>query len=143
MAADNPASNPSVDPSGQGEKARARARLGKTLKGKYRLESMLGIVDPSRPESDGSLSWDDAITEQIRLGDTEVWEIYSSTADAHPIHLHLTSFQVVSRQKFTGAINPKARMNGATGGVLSDVRLRGKPTPAAANERGWKDTVVM
>lgn len=37
MAADNSASNP------DDEKARARARLGKTIKGKYRLESMLGI----------------------------------------------------------------------------------------------------
>lgn len=43
MAADNPASNPSVDPSGQDEKTRARARLGKTIKGKYRLDSMVGI----------------------------------------------------------------------------------------------------
>ncbi|NUP06397.1 MAG: protein kinase [Polyangiaceae bacterium] len=43
MAADNPASNPNADPAGQDEKARARARLGKTIKGKYRLDSMLGI----------------------------------------------------------------------------------------------------
>jgi len=43
MAVDNPGSNPSVDLSGQDEKARARARIGKTIKGKYRLDSMLGI----------------------------------------------------------------------------------------------------
>ncbi|MBL8742932.1 MAG: hypothetical protein JNK04_17605, partial [Myxococcales bacterium] len=43
VAADNPASNPSVEPAGQDEKSRARARLGKTIKGKYRLDSMLGI----------------------------------------------------------------------------------------------------
>ena len=43
MAADNPASNPSAEPEGQDEKSRARARLGKTIKGKYRLDSMLGI----------------------------------------------------------------------------------------------------
>ncbi len=41
--AENPASNPSADPAGQDEKARARARLGKTIKGKYRLDSLLGV----------------------------------------------------------------------------------------------------
>jgi predicted Ser/Thr protein kinase len=43
MAADNPGSNPSADQSGQDEKARARARIGKTIKGKYRLDAMIGI----------------------------------------------------------------------------------------------------
>ena len=43
MAADNPTSNPSADPAGQDEKARGRARLGKTINGKYRLDSMLGV----------------------------------------------------------------------------------------------------
>ncbi|NUO50932.1 MAG: serine/threonine protein kinase [Polyangiaceae bacterium] len=42
--AENPASNPSAaDPGVQDEKARARARLGKTIKGKYRLDSLLGV----------------------------------------------------------------------------------------------------
>ncbi|MBL9027611.1 MAG: serine/threonine protein kinase [Myxococcales bacterium] len=41
--AENPASNPSADLAGQDEKARARARLGKTIKGKYRLDSLLGV----------------------------------------------------------------------------------------------------
>jgi eukaryotic-like serine/threonine-protein kinase len=43
MAADNPGSNPSADQSGQDEKTRARARIGKTIKGKYRLDAMIGI----------------------------------------------------------------------------------------------------
>jgi spore coat protein A len=33
-------------------------------------------------------------------GATEVWEIVNMTADAHPIHLHLVQFQIVSRQRF-------------------------------------------
>jgi hypothetical protein len=33
-------------------------------------------------------------------GSTEVWQIINLTADAHPIHLHLVQFQLVSRQKF-------------------------------------------
>jgi len=33
-------------------------------------------------------------------GDTEVWEIVNLTADAHPIHLHLVQFQIISRQNY-------------------------------------------
>jgi spore coat protein A len=31
-------------------------------------------------------------------GDTEVWEIVNLTMDAHPIHTHLTQFQLLNRQ---------------------------------------------
>jgi spore coat protein A len=33
-------------------------------------------------------------------GTTEVWEIINLTADAHPIHTHLTQFQILNRQNF-------------------------------------------
>lgn len=51
----------------------------------------------------------------IPLGRTEVWEIANATKMAHPIHMHGTSFQILSR-------------NGA---------------PPAPFERGWKDTVLV
>jgi FtsP/CotA-like multicopper oxidase with cupredoxin domain len=40
------------------------------------------------------------ITEMPIEGETEVWKIINLTGDAHPIHLHLTQFQLVSRQKY-------------------------------------------
>ncbi len=33
-------------------------------------------------------------------GETEIWEIVNTTADAHPIHTHLTQFQLLSRQNY-------------------------------------------
>jgi FtsP/CotA-like multicopper oxidase with cupredoxin domain len=39
-------------------------------------------------------------TETPRVGSTELWEIANLTGDAHPIHLHLIQFQVISRQPF-------------------------------------------
>ncbi len=39
-------------------------------------------------------------SELPREGDTEIWEIVNITADAHPIHLHLVQFQLISRQAF-------------------------------------------
>ena len=95
-----------------------------------RLQPMLGTAD------DGAIMWDEPTTELPQLNDAEVWEIVNSTEDAHPIHLHLVSFQVLSRQKF------KADQDTASG-VLDDIRLLGQAKPPAANEAGWKDTVQM
>ena len=39
-------------------------------------------------------------TELPRVGSTEVWQIANLTEDAHPIHIHLIQFQIVSRQNF-------------------------------------------
>ena len=39
-------------------------------------------------------------TETPREGATEVWEVANITGDAHPIHIHLIQFQVISRQTF-------------------------------------------
>jgi FtsP/CotA-like multicopper oxidase with cupredoxin domain len=39
-------------------------------------------------------------TELPQVGSTEVWQIANLTEDAHPIHIHLIQFQIVSRQNF-------------------------------------------
>ncbi len=57
---------------------------------------MLGTMN-----ADGTpnpLGWGDPVTERPTRGVTEVWELHNFTEDAHPIHLHQTQFQVVSRQ---------------------------------------------
>jgi len=86
-------------------------------------------------------------------GDTlEEWELINTTVDAHPIHLHFTQFQVLNRQRFdvgkylaaTGYVDPGTGLvtPGQGGSVPVTPFLRGRPTGAPANERGWKDTVV-
>jgi bilirubin oxidase len=50
--------------------------------------------------------WEDAVTENLTLNTTELWELNNFTEDAHPIHLHLIQFQVVNRQAFGGAARP-------------------------------------
>jgi len=44
------------------------------------------------------LLWDDPITENPAVGATEVWELYNFTEDAHPIHIHEVTFDVVNRE---------------------------------------------
>ena len=106
-------------------------------------------------------------TERPAVGDTEIWEIINITADAHPMHLHLTSFQVLDRTPFEA--NPWITQYDAllvANGVLpghgppnqynvknADGAIGGNPAiegflklderrPPLPYEMGWKDTVI-
>jgi len=104
-------------------------------------EALLGTVDLTDPMNPvgNALKWTDTtgvstpvivtlengamvpvnVTENPTVGDTEAWEMYNFTADAHPIHLHLVRFAVVNREVIGGAVRP--------------------PEPW---ETGYKDTVI-
>jgi FtsP/CotA-like multicopper oxidase with cupredoxin domain len=105
-------------------------------------------------------------SELPKEGETEVWEIVNTTADAHPIHLHLVQFQLLNRQNYdvkkymasyaaayggtiTYGFGPPNDYNvpnadGSVGGNPAVGRfLRGPANPPEANEAGWKDTVQM
>ena len=41
------------------------------------------------------------VSETPAEGTTEVWEIVNTTADAHPIHTHLATFQLINRQNYS------------------------------------------
>ena len=95
-----------------------------------RLKPMLGTVNH------GVLQWHDPVTENPMLNSTEIWEIYNQSEDAHPIHLHLVSTQLISRQKFMARIDEE-------NGKPTDIRLIGQPQLPGPDEQGWKDTWVM
>jgi FtsP/CotA-like multicopper oxidase with cupredoxin domain len=40
------------------------------------------------------------VSETPKEGSTEIWEIVNTTMDAHPIHTHLATFQILNRQKY-------------------------------------------
>jgi spore coat protein A len=91
-----------------------------------RLIQRLGTTVPLY---DGTFArnYEDAPTETPSAGATEVWRIFNTTGDTHPIHFHLVNVQIISRQPF------------------HDARLRvlGPPRPPDENELGWKETVRM
>jgi spore coat protein A len=107
-------------------------------------------------------------TELPTVGSTELWEIINTTADAHPIHVHLIQFQLMNRQGFNvtqyrglydtlfpgGAFKPgfgpplpynTANADGALGGnpavspFLPGANIQ-LPLP---EESGWKDRLKM
>ncbi len=82
------------------------------------LRSMLGEVN-----ADGTGSprrWHDPVSQNPSTGATEIWEIFDFTEDAHPIHVHVTQFQVINREPIGG----------------------GTIVPPSPSETGFKDTVV-
>jgi FtsP/CotA-like multicopper oxidase with cupredoxin domain len=68
-------------------------------------------------QMEGSMAWDNPITENPKVGDTEIWEIYNATGDAHPVHLHLVHFDVLDRHEFTADVIDQSvvQHNGAVG----------------------------
>jgi FtsP/CotA-like multicopper oxidase with cupredoxin domain len=102
-------------------------------------------------------------TENLQVGDTEVWEIVNLTVDTHPIHLHLLQFQLLNRQAIDGVgysaaygmpmpgMGPPMPYDVPT--AATGMKLGGNPdvTPFLlgtarlpdVNERGWKDTFRM
>lgn len=58
---------------------------------------------------------------------TEIWAIWNSTGDAHPIHIHLNRFRILGRQKADDSGNP-----------LPGIENFSLPEP---NEMAWKDVV--
>jgi spore coat protein A, manganese oxidase len=102
-----------------------------------RLQTMLGTL------VQGTLVYSDPITEQPRAGKSEVWEFFNTTADAHPIHMHLVDFRIVNRQDFAIATVDKTNSDGSTGAsVVSAPQFLGSPVAAPPHEVGKKDTVV-
>jgi FtsP/CotA-like multicopper oxidase with cupredoxin domain len=62
--------------------------------GMYTMESIPGFTEKT---VNGVTT---CYSELPKEGETEVWEIVNLTADAHPIHLHLVQFQLLSRQNY-------------------------------------------
>jgi spore coat protein A, manganese oxidase len=68
------------------------------------VEADLGTLNPDGRGN--PLGWDEPPTEFPEVGAIEVWELYNFTEDAHPIHIHEITFEVVSRQPFGGIRRP-------------------------------------
>jgi spore coat protein A, manganese oxidase len=85
------------------------------------------------------------VTETPKAGTVEDWVYVNLTADTHPMHTHLVTFQVIGRTPFDAAAYDEAHEPSSGGGVPGGI----DPTPYATgpmqppdpSERGFKDTV--
>ncbi|WP_144550746.1 multicopper oxidase family protein [Bacillus sp. X1(2014)] len=75
--------------------------------------------------------WDDPISENPKLGSTEIWYLINLSQDSHPIHLHLVEFQILDRRGFDVDRYNQEKI----------IHYTGPAIPPEPYERGWKDTV--
>lgn len=83
---------------------------------------------PHRAWLINGLRWHD-VREYPRLGTTEIWRFVNPSGVSHPMHMHLVQFQILDRQPIE-----------LVDGVVS---VLGPALPPAAEEAGWKDTVLV
>jgi FtsP/CotA-like multicopper oxidase with cupredoxin domain len=98
-----------------------------------------------------NLHFNTANIETPKQGTTEMWNLINTTADTHPIHLHLVQFQLLERQPFKAAAylaafkpglpNPGAEGQGPHPAPSADQFATGAAKPPDRNERGFKDTI--
>jgi len=112
--------------------------LNETFDEYGRLIQILGDEDaPGGSPYEGSAKYINpdatvgATEQRVSPGDTEVWEVYNTTADVHPMHFHLVNVQVINRQLFDEGSFPKR------------IHFTGPVIPPDPNEVGWKETVPM
>jgi spore coat protein A, manganese oxidase len=70
------------------------------------------------------------VTTKPAAGTVEDWLLVNTTADTHPIHLHLVTFEVIDRRSFA-SYDPETQA----------ITYTGPAVPALPNENGRKDTV--
>jgi FtsP/CotA-like multicopper oxidase with cupredoxin domain len=103
------------------------------------VEALLGTVGPDSLDATTPAGvwtermWMEPVTESPAVGATEVWELYNTTGDAHPMHVHEVVFEVVDREGLV--------LDG-NGDVAQPLQLDGVIAPPEAWESGFKDTVI-
>jgi spore coat protein A len=88
----------------------------------------------------------DPATDFIKVGTTETWQWINLTVDAHPMHPHLVTFQVVNRQQidvdgYKAAWAAYLDSGRSIAKPNVDDFLIGAPILPAPEEMGYKDTV--
>lgn len=102
------------------------------------VEALLGTVGPDAIDETTPAGvwtkreWMDSVTENPAVGATEIWEFYNTTADAHPMHVHDVTFEVVNRE---GLVLHDEE-------VVEPIQLDGEIAEPEPWESGFKDTVI-
>ena len=115
-----------------------------------RLQPLLGTAEPVTDVAgstvNGAIPWHMPITENPGLGDTEIWEIYNATGDAHPVHVHLVHFEVLNREGFIAdsIAQPVLQHNGSfgVGFRLENIVTDGVLRASGASEQTRRDMVM-
>jgi spore coat protein A len=93
------------------------------------------------------LRFTDPVEDFVKAGSVETWQWINLTGDAHPMHTHLVTFQVLDRQAFDTEAYGAAWQAFLDSGRNNSFKPRvseyvvGPTLPPAPEELGFKDTV--
>jgi spore coat protein A len=117
--------------------------------------------DPDHLEINGR-RFDEPVDENPTAGTVEEWWFVNISADTHPIHMHLTNFQVMGRTPLDGEAYAQDLANARALAANEQLPYPARPAPPPLlanntidptsyllgpevlpprNEKGWKDTV--
>jgi FtsP/CotA-like multicopper oxidase with cupredoxin domain len=105
-------------------------------------------MSPTELLQDGQM-WDAPVSELPLVGSTEEWQFVNLTNGAHPMHVHLIQFRLVSRQDFLVkqytndwlALNGQPPFDHPTEALPVEPYLLDGLICPPAHEDGWKDTI--
>lgn len=88
--------------------------------------------------------FDDATTIFINRGEWAVWHLIHMGGPDHPIHIHMTEFQMINRRQWPiGPGNSIPQFDPATGTTREPLPTPGPGRPITAIDAGMKDTWVL
>jgi len=82
-----------------------------------------------------TVSYLDSPTDVVNEDEIQEWQVYNTTGDTHPMHIHLVNFEVVSRAQWE--FNPDGTP------VIPLTPLASTMKGPDPNEMGWKEVVRM
>ncbi|MWA07383.1 multicopper oxidase domain-containing protein [Actinomadura sp. LD22] len=83
-------------------------------------------------------TFDEAVTFHVSLDGWEVWNFIDLAGPNHPMHIHLVSFQALSRDAYTVAVTSDAAND-----IYTYTATYSAPKGLGPDEQGWKDTIRM
>ncbi|XP_024995613.1 multicopper oxidase LPR2-like [Cynara cardunculus var. scolymus] len=92
-----------------------------------------------------ALSYEDPVTEQPKVGSTEIWNVINLTEDNHPLHIHLGLFRVLDQTNITNIEEFKECMTKINNAKKCHIEkyARGRKLSVVPYEKGWKNVYKM
>jgi spore coat protein A len=125
-----------------------KAILPEPVRTRYITLNEIDVDEPTWFLNLNGAHFDAPVTEAPKLGAVEDWVYVNLTADTHPMHSHLVTFQIVGRTPFDAAAydeayEPSSGGGGVPGGIDPTPFATGPMEPPDPSERGFKDTVKV
>ena len=120
-----------------------RADLGQPARTRYITLNEIDTDEPTWFLNLNGVHFGADATETPALGAVEDWVFVNLTADTHPMHMHLVTFQVIGRTPFDVDAYEEAHEgpHGVPGGIDPTPFATGPMLLPEPDERGFKDTV--